>query len=578
MKYFLIVLLAVIAILLVLFATWFINMKANGKCPLCALKKIFIPTKLTIDISDEEDYSSTVAQTPPMGWSSWNTFRNNIDQDIIMQTARAMKDSGLASAGYEFVNLDDCWQSSMRDSDGKLQGDLGTFSRGIPTLIKDINALGLKVGLYSSNGTLTCEDLPASLGNETLDAKTLASWGCEFFKYDFCHHERISGDCPTVEHIVITKPKTGIEIDLRPEDAEFTGRAKIIKMPDVPSKKVIGFISHGSGCATFNFDADEKGEYIVTFVFHKTSAKKKQYMQMHINGKLYEVFFPETKGFSPLGRQQVKVELKQGLNTMTIQNPVATAIDSSYIQYKRMGDALKEATSLWAKVTNTPEKPITYSICEWGTAKPWLWGAKAGSMWRTTPDIMPKWQSIVWIYNRTLKLYKYSGAGHYNDPDMLEVGNGKLTDDENRAHFSLWCMLAAPLMLGNDIRSFVVNGVADKENETLKIVTNKHLIAVDQDPLGKSAKRIKKNSGVDIIARPLANGDIALCLFNTANSVKSVAFSLDELAKDEYLGLETPPSSYELHDLWTDERTTGTTISATIPKHATVVYRIKPVD
>ena len=102
-----------------------------------------------------------------------------------MQTAHAMKDSGLANAGYEFINLDDCWQSSLRDSDGKLQGDLGTFSRGIPKLIKDINALGLKVGLYSSNGTLTCEDLPASLGNERLDAKTIASWGCEFFKYDF---------------------------------------------------------------------------------------------------------------------------------------------------------------------------------------------------------------------------------------------------------------------------------------------------------------------------------------------------------------------------------------------------------
>lgn len=578
MKYFLIVLIAVIAILLVLFAAWFFNMKANGKCPLCALKKIFIPTKLTIDISEEEDYSAKVAQTPPMGWSSWNTFRNNIDQDIIMQTARAMKQSGLASAGYEFVNLDDCWQSSMRDSDGKLQGDLGTFSRGIPNLIKDINALGLKVGLYSSNGTLTCEDLPASLGNERLDAKTLASWGCEFFKYDFCHHKRISGDCPAVEHIVITKPKTGFEIDLRPEDATFTGRAKIIKMPDVPSKKAIGFISHGSGSASFDFDAEQNGEYIVTFVFHKTMARKPQYMQMHINGKLYEVFFPETKGFSPLGRQQVKVELNAGTNHMEIKNPIATAIDSSYIQYKRMGDALKEATELWAKVTNTEEKPITYSICEWGTAKPWLWGAKAGSMWRTTPDIMANWKSITWIYNRTLRLYESTGAGHFNDPDMLEVGNGKLTDDENRAHFSLWCMLAAPLMLGNDIREFVVNGAADKENETLKIVTNKHLIAVDQDPLCKSAKRIKKSGGIDIIARPLANGDIALCLFNTAGSVKSISFNLDELVSDKYLGIETAPSGYELHDLWTDERTTGTTISATIPKHATVVYRIKPVD
>ena len=111
MKYIAIILIAVLLVLLVLFVSWFLNMKANGKCPICALKKVFIPTSLTIDIGEVEDYSNEVAKTPPMGWSSWNTFRNNIDQDIIMQTAHAMKDSGLANAGYEFINLDDCWQA-----------------------------------------------------------------------------------------------------------------------------------------------------------------------------------------------------------------------------------------------------------------------------------------------------------------------------------------------------------------------------------------------------------------------------------------------------------------------------------
>lgn len=576
MKYFLIVLIAIVAILVVLFVSWFLTMKANGKCPICALKKIFIPTKLTIDIDEEEDYPADISPTPPMGWSSWNTFRNKIDQDLIMQTAHAMKDSGLAAAGYEYVNLDDCWQSSMRDSDGKLQGDLGTFSRGIPKLIKEINRLGLKVGLYSSNGTLTCEDMPASLGNETLDAKTMASWGCEFFKYDFCHHERISSDCPCIEHIVITKPETSIEIDLRPEDAEFTGKAKIIKA-DVPSKKAIGFISHGSGSASFSFDADERGEYILTFVYKKALAKKKPYMQAWLNGRLYEIFFPESKGFSDIGRHQIKIELQAGENKMTIKNPVITPIDSSYIQYKRMGNAIKEASSMWARVTNSPEKPITYSICEWGMARPYLWGAKAGTMWRTTPDIAANWRSVMFIYNRTLKLWKYASPGHYNDPDMLEVGNGKLTYNENESHFALWCMLAAPLMLGNDIREFVKDGAPDKTNDTLKIVTNKHLIAVDQDELGKPAKRIKKSGGIDIIARPLANGDSALCMLNCASSTKSISFSLDELAKDEYAGFADAPSGYELHDLWTDERTSGTTIAASIPSHATVVYRVKPI-
>lgn len=154
--------------------------------PALRLEKIFIPTKLTIDISEDEEYSENkVAQTPPMGWSSWNTFRNNIDQDIIMQTAHAMKDSGLANAGYEFINLDDCWQSSLRDSDGKLQGDLGTFSRGIPKLIKDINALGLKVGLYSSNGTLTCEDLLPLSATKGLTLKQLRLGAVNFLNTIF---------------------------------------------------------------------------------------------------------------------------------------------------------------------------------------------------------------------------------------------------------------------------------------------------------------------------------------------------------------------------------------------------------
>ena len=137
---FLIVVIAILCILLVLFGYWFAMSAVRGKCPICALKALRPSRKITIDISEVEDYDNGVAKTPPMGWSSWNTFRNHIDQDLIMETAQAMVDSGLAEAGYQYINLDDCWQSSMRDSDGKLQGDLGTFSRGIPALIKDINS------------------------------------------------------------------------------------------------------------------------------------------------------------------------------------------------------------------------------------------------------------------------------------------------------------------------------------------------------------------------------------------------------------------------------------------------------
>ncbi len=532
-----------------------------------------------MDISEEPDYDNGVALTPPMGWSSWNTFRNHIDQDLIMETAQAVVDSGLADAGYKFINLDDCWQSSMRDSDGKLQGDLGTFSRGIPQLIKDINSLGLKVGLYSSNGTHTCEDLPASLGKEDLDAKTLASWGCEFFKYDFCHSRPISGDCPAIEKIELSRiddeEQFNSKLVLRPEDARFTGKARIINLSSLQSGKAIGYINHGAGSASFEFNSLPQGEYAMTIVFAKTFSRHESYAQVNVNGKIHEVFFPYGKGFSDTGRVQLIISLIGGTNTITLQNPIATVADSSYIQYKRMGYALKNATKLWAEYTKTPEKPIVFSICEWGTACPWDWGSKAGNMWRTTHDIFANWTSIITIYKFSIKHYASTGAGHWNDPDMLEVGNGKLTEDENRAHFSLWCMMASPLMLGNDIRKFVDgSNKAVEGNSTLKIVTNKHLIAIDQDPLGKAAKKLGTVSGIDILARPLANGDAALCLFNKANSTKSIKYDLSKLADDEYLEFKKS-GSYQVHNLWTDERTTDSVITATLPKHSVKVFRIK---
>jgi hypothetical protein len=577
---FLIVLIAILAILIVLFVSWFFTLKALGKCPLCALKKITKPRSITMDLSDTPDYDNGVAETPPMGWSSWNTFRNHIDQDMIMETANAMVNSGLLDAGYKYLNLDDCWQSSMRDSDGKLQGDLCTFSRGIPQLIKDVNELGLKVGLYSSNGTLTCEDMPASLGNEELDAKTLASWGCEFFKYDFCHSQVISGDCPAIEKIELNKIDdeefTSVEV-LQPDDAILEGRAKVIKATQLQSGKAIGFLNHGAGTATFRITTLPKGKYALTIVHQKSYRRRDSYTQVVVNGKVYEIFFPRGKGFSDTGRTQTIVKLKDGENIIKIGNPVATVADSSFIQYKRMGDALKKATGDWAKFTNTEEKPIVYSICEWGTAKPWEWGSKAGNMWRTTHDIMPIWKSIVALYNYTIKHYQSAGVGSWNDPDMLEVGNGKLTEDENKAHFSLWCMMAAPLMLGNDVRKFVDgNNNPVEGNSALKIVTNKQLIAIDQDSLGKPAKKIKKISGVDVLARPLSNGDVALCLFNKSISGKNVRLDFKDLFSDEYLNMEQS-TEYELHDLWNNERNTVTSLSTSLPKHSVKVYRIKSV-
>lgn len=574
MKFF-IAILVILLIAAASFGIWFAVYRSRGKCPICALQKITKPTKVTIDTDSEEPYSNGAALTPPMGWSSWNTFRQNISEDLILSTAEAMKKTGLLEAGYQYINLDDCWQSSLRDANGRLQGDLEKFPNGIPHLISQINQMGMKVGLYTSNGTATCEDLPASLGKEVLDAQTFAEWGCEFFKYDFCHHKRISGEAPIIEAIEISAPGSKAELTLYPEDAELSGRARVLNIKRLPSGKGIGLLNHGAGTATFRPVVNFDGQYVLTLLIYKQFARREKYLQVIVNGETYEVFFPTSNGFSATGRTQLIVRLKGGANEIVLRNPIATAADSSYVQYRRMGKALKDATRRVSLERGTREKPIVFSLCEWGTAHPWHWGAKAGNMWRTTHDITTNWTVINYIYERTLRLYQHAGPGAWNDPDMLEVGNGKLTDDENKTHFSLWCMLAAPLILGNDLRLMLSSdGEANPDNPVLKTVTNKSLILIDQDPLGKPAKRIKKMHGIDIIARPLANGDIALCFYNAGSHVKGLSFDINELSTDDYLNFNAPAASYQVHELWSDERFAAKTISVSLQKHACKVFRI----
>ena len=571
MTVFFVVLITILAICVVAFVSWFFAMKADGKCPLCILKAVG-RKKLTIDVKSEPDYDNNVGVSPIMGWSSWNTLRNHISEESIYETAQAMVDTGLAEAGYRYINIDDCWQSSMRDSDGKLQGDLETFPSGMEALRKKINELGLKMGLYSSNGTHTCEDLPASLGNEELDAKTIASWGVEYWKYDFCHHQRLSGSTPIIEYIDLNQKGFHSQIKLRPQEAKLTGRAKIINVKELSTGQGIGYLNHGAGTATFAVDIPVSGVYVMTIHYKKNLINKKQYMQVIVNKKLYEVHFPSGRSFTPDARIQLEIKLEGGENRIKLCNPVVTAADSSYIQYRRMGNALKEASAAWAAYTRTEEKPITYSICEWGFANPWNWGGKAGNMWRTTLDIFPNWTSIKSIYGRTIKLYSHASPGHVNDPDMLEVGNGKLTAEENRSHFTLWCMMAAPLVLGNDIRK-LLDG-SKKSDVILDIVTNKSLILIDQDPLVKPAKRIQRKGSIDILARPLANGDTALCFFNKSRRKKAIDFDLHQLKDDKYLDFKRSGTGYEIHDLWTDERYQHDRITTTIPKHGVRVYRI----
>ena len=546
-------------------------LKNKDICPKCEVKKLLAKTQ--IHYTKDEMYNNGAALTPPMGWSSWNIFRHNINENVILDIAKAVKESGLADAGYVYINLDDCWQSSMRDENGRLQGDFSTFPHGIKWLVERINELGLKVGIYSSNGTLTCEDLPASLYNEQIDAETFAEWGIEYFKYDYCHHVLIPTDAPYIDSISIVGKGIENELVFKAKDATLKGDAKVVNEED--GKTYVKGLCSGLGTIEFNnIEVSEDGEYIFTLIMRKNTCKG-QFCVVTVNGTdKYDFLIAEQKAFSREGRRQIKINLKAGINTISITNPVASPMDSAAMQYEKMGKELVKATKKYAEENNCDEKKILYSICEWGWNRPWKWGGRAGNIWRTTGDIQPNWASVMGIYEFNVRLDKYAGPGAFNDPDMLEVGNGKLTYEENKSHFTLWSMMAAPLILGNDIRTFIKeDGTVDKDNKVLQILTNKDVIKVNQDKLGIQCKRIK--SGLkDILVKPLENNEVAVCFFNKTNSNALMTCNVADIHNVVEVTLPNA-DSYTCKELWykTEEIVTDK-ISTTVAPHGVKIFKI----
>jgi alpha-galactosidase len=176
----------------------------------------------------------------------------------------------------------------------------------------------------------------------------------------------------------------------------------------------------------------------------------------------------------------------------------------------------------WAMALHAVRRPIVLSICEWGRARPWEWAGGIGHLWRTSWDIQPEWSSILGIVDRQAELHRYAGPDHWNDPDMLEVGNGDLTAEQGRAHFALWSMLAAPLMAGNDLRT-----MTDEVRETL---TAPEIVAVDQDAAGRQARRLRRDGDIDIWIRALAaNGDRAIAVLNRGSATREVRVTLEDV-------------------------------------------------
>ena len=359
-----------------------------------------------------------LAPTPPMGWNSWNKFGCDIDEELIRETADALIESGMKDAGYEYVNIDDCWMAPERDAEGRLQADPERFPNGIAALADYVHERGLKLGIYSSAGTKTCQGLPASLGHEKEDAQSFADWGVDYLKYDNCFNQGV----PAIE------------------------------------------------------------------------------------------------------------------------------------RYKAMGDALA-ATG----------RPIVYSLCEWGANDPWLWGDSVnGDLWRTTGDISDRWSSMTSLLDQQVGLEEYSGPSAWNDPDMLEVGNGGMTDREYHAHMSLWSVLNAPLIAGNDLRTM--------DDTTRAILTDPEVLAVNQDWGGEQGSKRRDDGDTEVWAKPMSDGGAAVVLFNRGDTTRTITATPAELGLPSAKG-------YAVTDVWADTtRSTSGPVRASVPSHGAAMYVVEPAS
>lgn len=367
----------------------------------------------------ERRLDNGLARTPPMGWNSWNKFGCNVSDKLIRGVADAMVASGMRDAGYQYVNIDDCWQVA-RTPQGVIVVDSLRFPNGMKALGDYVHSKGLKFGVYTDAGRRTCEGRPGSYGYEAIDARTYASWGVDYVKIDWCNAE--------------------------------------------------------------------------------------------------------------------------GLDART--------------QYTIFRDALAASG-----------RKIVFSICEWGSNQPWDWAPAVGNLWRTTGDIADRWSSVLTLVDLSSQYWHLAGPGRWNDPDMLEVGNGGMTNTEYRAHFSLWAMMAAPLIAGNDVRA-MMDSTRDA-TATREILLNKEVIAVDQDSLGRQGTIVQASpSELQVWVKPLADGSRAVLLFNRASVPSTISANWGRV------GLKTRRA--RVRDLWahTESAAVENFYAVTVPSHGVVMLRV----
>jgi alpha-galactosidase len=260
------------------------------------------------------------------------------------------------------------------------------------------------------------------------------------------------------------------------------------------------------------------------------------------------------------------------------------AIGIDYLKFdwcNTNGINAKEAYTTMSKALKEAGRPIVFSLCEWGNNKPWLWATTVGQLWRTTTDITNRFEgvksngswnqfSVMKIIDSQDTLRKYAGPGHWNDPDMLEVGNG-MKASEDRAHFSMWCMLAAPLIAGNDLRKM--------SQVTKELLTNKELIAVNQDMLGIQAYKYSAKDSLEVWIKPLKNNELAICFLNRSSNTKKMTFRWKEHPVNDDFSkthVDFSLTEYKVRNLWTEKEIgkTNNDFDQEIPGHDVIMIKL----
>ena len=529
---------------------------------------------------------------PAMGWNSWNAFGSGNTEALTRAMADCIVSLGLDKLGYKYVVLDDgCYKSERVD--GKLSNEPVKFPGGFKALSDYVHSKGLKFGMYNDIGTNLCAGAAVgTCGHEEVDAASYIDWGVDFLKIDNCYYlwDNATFSNPENARFVFTPKIKSVIIDGKKLSAVLDGKLNGASVRFDDNKEYVFGIGTLDGTNTGTspvgvrsgelvFEVESDSQKSVELQVEYASGREVgtgEWLQLAVEAEssveyFYDDVLPETKDKDTFVLSApIQIKLWSGKNKIRIMN------------HRRQENTLDSYAAMLAGLNKAkPGHEVVLSMCEWGKTHPQNWAYKAGDSWRILNDItfrvgcdgnpgMATWKdpgtpSVTSQYNKAVVMDEFAGLDKgWNDPDMLVIGMEGLSVIQNKTHFTMWCMMNSPLMLGLDLRRVSVG------DELYNIIANRDLIALNQDALGVQAKRvattldcggdspdkayIENIDRVDVLAKPLSDGSIAVSFINVSEKEwnKPVRVSVDQIEKAFGKKLVST-NEFVVKDLWSGE-------------------------